>query len=236
MLPELCRLELSWTPRSLSLTRSSPPPRSGIKWVRCCPRNRMQPLVRFPVMYVVQHDTSAYPDGYFEFFIPSVRVFTRRDMVPFFLQLRGTSSSMLALYSPGNKSEEGLARRLLRMAHTTTSAPQISVSIKRQVVLNTDGTEVARSYTIGSGSMRPVPPGYVPPGSESDLITMDYEGEIQFASHVTVGGFDVGKVRISVSVLHTGILSISAHVDSTDRTSSFYPSSLRWVQQTSSRV
>ncbi|KZV73659.1 hypothetical protein PENSPDRAFT_682609 [Peniophora sp. CONT] len=151
-----------------------------------------------------------------DLFIPSVRVFTRRDMVPFFLQLRGTSNSMLALYSPGSKSEEGLARRLLRMAQTTSTAPQISVSIKRQVVLDTDGTGVARSYTIGTGSMRPVPPGYVPPGSESNIITMDYEGEIQFASHVTVGGFDVGRVRVSDFI----ILSIKPSVGAADQFSS----------------
>ncbi|VDB91835.1 unnamed protein product [Peniophora sp. CBMAI 1063] len=132
-----------------------------------------------------------------DFFIPSVRIFARRDMIPLFLQLRGSSASMMALYSPGVLAEQGLARRLLRMADTASTAPHITISVKRQVVLRSGGTDIARSYVIGTGSMRSVPPGYVPPDVTADLLTVDYEGEIQLASGVTVGGFDVGRVRVS---------------------------------------
>ena len=109
---------------------------------------------------------------------------------------------MLELYGrSGHHVEQGLARRLLGMAHTTGAAPQIDITVKRQIVLSVDGHSMARSYTIGTGSMRSVPPGYVPQGADPDrLLTVDYEGEIKFAPNVSVGGFDIGRIRVSVSV------------------------------------
>ena len=122
-------------------------------------------------------------------------------MVPFFLQIRGPGPSMLALYNSQGQTNQSLARRLLRIEHTPRTAPQVAITVKRQVVLHLDGLDVARSYIIGTGSMRTVPPGYVPTSVESDILTTDYEGEIQFTASVTVGGFDVGRMRVSVSEL-----------------------------------
>ncbi|KZV73657.1 hypothetical protein PENSPDRAFT_749894 [Peniophora sp. CONT] len=133
-----------------------------------------------------------------ELFTPSVRVFTIRDMIPFFLQLRGQSSSMFILYASGNQQrEEGWAQRLRRMAQNTQTAPRITVSIERQVVvISSTGARVARSYTIGTGSLRPVPPGYVPSDLEEGVLTVDYEGEVQFVPKLSVPSFDMGILRI----------------------------------------
>ncbi|KZV75198.1 hypothetical protein PENSPDRAFT_748798, partial [Peniophora sp. CONT] len=131
-----------------------------------------------------------------DLFTPSVRIFTKRDMIPFFLQLRGTSSSILALYSPENQ-DEGLVRRLMSVARNSSTAPKLAISVQRQVVVLANGGQIAKSYIVGTGSLRTVPPGYTPPGTSTDVLTIDYEGEIQLAPHVTVGGFDIGKVRVS---------------------------------------
>lgn len=53
----------------------------------------------------------------------------------------------------------------------------------------------SRSYAIGKGTLRDVPPVYQPYQDES---TVDYEGEIQIEPTVVVGGFDVGKLSIAV--------------------------------------
>lgn len=87
------------------------------------------------------------------------------------------------------------------MAQNTQTAPHITVSIQRQIVVN-DGTgaRIARSYTIGNGSLRSVPPGYTPPDvSEVDEVTVDYEGEIRFIPDLSVGSFDMGILRVLVS-------------------------------------
>ena len=123
-------------------------------------------------------------------------------MVPFFVQIRGNSTSVLALYG---QSDEGWVHRLLHIAQNVASAPRIMVTVKRQVVVNTkpgSKSKLVRSYMVGTGSMRPVPPGYMPPGVEPDALSVNYEGEIRFISSLSTGSFDIGSLRISVSTLY----------------------------------
>ena len=90
-------------------------------------------------------------------------------------------------------------------ASHANSAPKFTVTLQRQVVaLSTKAKPATWSYAIGTGSLRPVPPGYDSPGEESDVLTADYEGEIELGSHVAVGGFDIGKIRVSVSGTFSG--------------------------------
>lgn len=134
--------------------------------------------------------------------MPSVRVFAKDDTIPFFLQLRGTSLSMLALYGSASQSDEGWAHRLLHVAEHVHLAPRTIVTIKRQVVTDAGSsrTEV-RSYIIGTGSVRSVPPEYTSPAGESSdvLVTGDYEGEIRLIPKLATSSFDIGILSVSVS-------------------------------------
>ena len=135
-----------------------------------------------------------------QLFIPSVRIFARHDVVPVFLQLRGTGASVSALYAAEDpvRGVHGLACRFLSMARSSSGAPRVVVSVQRQLTLLTGEEEISQSYTIGTASLRSVPPGYAPRGMGPDMFTVDYEGEIKMSPQVTVGGFNVGKFRVSV--------------------------------------
>ncbi|VDB85403.1 unnamed protein product [Peniophora sp. CBMAI 1063] len=131
-----------------------------------------------------------------DLFIPSVRIFARRDVIPVFLQLRGTSSSISALFSTEDKTR-GLARRLLAITRGSKKPLNVDIVVQRQATALTNDGEISRSYTAGTSSLYSVPPGYTPPGMDSDTFTVDYEGEINLAPHVTVGGFNIGRLRVS---------------------------------------
>ena len=126
---------------------------------------------------------------------------SKRDTVPFLVQLRGTGASISVLYGLETRGDVRLSPRLLRESQTRSAAPEITITIRRQVIVRINGFDLARSYTIGTSLIRPVPPGYSPPGMDIDLLTVDYEGEIQLSPDLTVGGFDIGVLRVSVSCL-----------------------------------
>ena len=118
--------------------------------------------------------------------------------IPYFLRLRGRSESMSALL--GHASTPPSASPRSRWSRSHVSHPttyDIEVHIKRQVSIAVGSVGASRSYTIGKGSLRDVPPVYEPEGEET---TVDYEGEIQIHPTVSVGGFDMGKLSIAVSV------------------------------------
>ncbi|VDB91837.1 unnamed protein product [Peniophora sp. CBMAI 1063] len=121
-------------------------------------------------------------------FIPSIRAFTKETTIPFFLQLSGSIASMLAL------------------ERHTNAPPRIFVAVKRQVVIDSGiSPRAVRTYTIGTGLLNSVPPGYVPvhqtPGESS--MTDDYEGEIQFLSTLSTSSFDIAKLRVTDFVVLT---------------------------------
>lgn len=69
--------------------------------------------------------------------------------------------------------------------------------MKRQVSIAIGGVSACRSYVIGKGTIRDIPPVYQPDGGNT---MVDYEGEIEIEPTVAVGGFDVGKLSIAVRV------------------------------------
>ncbi|VDB91836.1 unnamed protein product [Peniophora sp. CBMAI 1063] len=141
-----------------------------------------------------------------DWFTPSVRVFAKRDRVPFFLQLRGAESSMKSLYGYVKQGrEEGWTQRFRRVTQDAHVAPRITLSIQRQVLIDTSsGVHIARSYPIGTGSLRQVPPGYALTAlSEIDVLTVEYEGEIRLDPGLSAAGFDMGTLRVSDFIVLT---------------------------------
>ena len=66
------------------------------------------------------------------------------------------------------------------------------------------GHHVVRSYTIGEGELRALPPRLTPlsPASRPQMWldgeeSLEYEGELRCAPNVTVGGFSAGKLVVS---------------------------------------
>lgn len=149
-------------------------------------------------------------------FIPAVQIYGKTDSIPFFFQLRAPAASLQALLRPVTPSMSALA---LRRMHTASSAdpaePTLRVFIRRQVVVTARGQRLARSYVIGEGALREVPPGAAPVhiGVEDGCEAVDYEGEICCGPDVTVGGFSTARLTVA-DFLMLSIAPAGASVDS----------------------
>ncbi|VDB95739.1 unnamed protein product [Peniophora sp. CBMAI 1063] len=158
-------------------------------------------------------------------FIPAVQIYGKTDSIPFSLQLRAPAASLQALLRPAAPSMSALA---LRRMHTASSAdraePTLRVFIRRQVVVNARGQRVARSYIIGEGVLREVPPGAAPVNvaAEEGCEAVDYEGEVRCAPEVTVGGFSTARLTVS-DFLMFSIVPAGASVDSFAELSKAHP-------------
>jgi hypothetical protein len=108
--------------------------------------------------------------------------------VPFYLRLVAPSASISALLRPV----------LVRGRSNQLSEPPIRVYIKRQVVAQQRGVTLARSYEIAEGRLERLPSSLSQ--AETEMETAEYEGELRCNRAVTVGGFDVGRLRVSVRV------------------------------------
>ncbi|KZV73656.1 hypothetical protein PENSPDRAFT_749893 [Peniophora sp. CONT] len=189
-------MDIDYAPRTLPAQIITDTPFPFFDMVKAAPEEWHQMSAMMP-----SKPRSVLDPVHCNLFIPAIRVFTKRDDVPFFLQLRGTTSSMMALYGSGpSQSSEGIAHRLLHIAEHTDIAPRINVTIKRQVNINTAAkAKMVRTYTIGTGSLRSVPPGYIPYGEDSDSLnaTDDYEGDIRFVSNLSTSSFNIRKLSVT---------------------------------------
>ncbi|KZV73664.1 hypothetical protein PENSPDRAFT_268651 [Peniophora sp. CONT] len=143
---------------------------------------------------VVAH--TGFRDIHCQLFTPASRVYSMRSgPIPYFLRIRSRQDSVAALLGdaapvPSSSPRSRWSRS--HASHPTTYA--IEIRVKRQVSIVAGGVSATRSYMIGKGTLRDVPPVYEPNQEEA---TVDYEGEIQIEPTVTVGGFDVGKLSIA---------------------------------------
>lgn len=160
-------------------------------------------------------------------FIPAVQIFGKTDAIPFSLQLRAPIASLQALLRPTAPSVSALSLRRMHTASSTkseSSEPTLRVFIRRQVVVTARGQRLARSYIIGEGTLRPVPPGSTPVrvGVAEGDEAVDYEGEVRCAPDVTVGGFAAAGLMVS-DFLTLSVIPAGASVASFAEVSKSHP-------------
>ncbi|KAG7445716.1 uncharacterized protein BT62DRAFT_969440 [Guyanagaster necrorhizus] len=117
-------------------------------------------------------------------FIPSVQIFSFSDIIPFHVQLSGPLSSLRQLF-PHVPS--------LSSSHQQSS---VTVTILRQIAVTIRGTRAWRNATIGEGKIRPVPPASQPQAGNSQVESLDWEGEVQCLPSVNVGGFSTAGAAV----------------------------------------
>ncbi|KAI0027743.1 hypothetical protein K488DRAFT_60548 [Vararia minispora EC-137] len=141
--------------------------------------------------------------------VPAFRVFTKDENIPFHLRLTSSQPSMTALLHPEHSESRGSPR-------AQDKRPNIRVYIKRQVVANERGVSLARSYDIGEGTLRSSPPE-IREDTWAGEAVIEYEGEVRCEQTITVGGFDMGKLRASdfmvLSIRPTERATFSAFVE-----------------------
>ncbi|KAF9049864.1 hypothetical protein BJ165DRAFT_1454372 [Panaeolus papilionaceus] len=147
------------------------------------------------------------------FFIPSVQTFAISDAIPFHVQLCSSIESLRELL-PANcsllepdadgstGSEDGhRSKRRDSLKHESFA---IRVSIARQVVVEMQGKRRYRSFTLGTGTMKPVPPFVSTSRSqqmgccdvkEGDIV-LDWKGEVKCWQDVKAGGFASGNLLV----------------------------------------
>ncbi|PPR00983.1 hypothetical protein CVT24_000277 [Panaeolus cyanescens] len=151
------------------------------------------------------------------FFIPSVQTFGISDSIPFHVQLCSSIESLRELLPPNcsllkpdmedstaSGSEDGHAPK--RRHSLRADSFVIKVSIARQVAVEMQGKRRFRSFTLGTGTMTPVPPfaGSSRPQQmgcydmkEGDVV-LDWKGEVKCWQDVNTGGFASGNLLVKV--------------------------------------
>lgn len=135
-----------------------------------------------------------------QLFIPAVRIYSITDTVPFYLQLCAPTASLEAFLHPRPPPPSMFRLSKAAAAFDDSAQPTVSVSFMRQIEAVVGSHHAFRSFVIGEGTLRPVPPDVassttlVPPAD--GYQTLNWEGEIKCQKNVTDVGFSVGKLMI----------------------------------------
>ncbi|KAJ4469264.1 hypothetical protein J3R30DRAFT_3409741 [Lentinula aciculospora] len=128
-------------------------------------------------------------------FLPAVRSFGLRDIIPYHIQLTGPIPSLKILYSHLRYETESSSS-----STWSRSALTMSVSLCRQVRVDVKGQAVWKSSIIGNGTLTALPPSIELEPSlslSSQEMSLDWEGEIRCRNDIRVGHFDAGKIAAS---------------------------------------
>lgn len=107
-----------------------------------------------------------------QIYLSSVGVFAVQDRIPFYVQLTGLYSSLVALRTPNS----------------------IRVYLLRQVILPTDDYRPTYHFVLGEGTLTPLPPC----PAVADEENLNWEGELKCEENITSGGFNAGTIRVQV--------------------------------------
>ncbi|KDR75755.1 hypothetical protein GALMADRAFT_68348 [Galerina marginata CBS 339.88] len=142
-------------------------------------------------------------------FIPSIQAFSLTDAIPFHLQLCSSLKSLrellpptsMHLLLPGSPGyQKPTDPRILPYA--------IRLSIARQVVVEVNGRRRFRTFTIGVGKMKPVPPVVHnasagtwkeydnASGEAGGDVCLDWQGEVKTWPEVSSGGFSTSNLIV----------------------------------------
>ena len=133
-----------------------------------------------------------------------VQTFALTDTIPFYLQLIAPPKSLQAFLCPTILAPEKL-KRSNSIATEIIPPPTVRVYLQRQVMMSVNGQMATRQFSIGEGHLRSLPPGASLPSrlrsqplDEGLSTTLDYEGEVQANSDITIGYFGMSRLQIQV--------------------------------------
>ena len=118
-----------------------------------------------------------------QLFIPSARVYSTTDIIPFHLQLSGSLGSLQSFLMPSRRHGEHAAIRVILL---------------REVVVEIRGKDISRNNVIAEGKLCEIPPS---PCESQDSVHLDWEGEVRCSSDTSVGSFNAGSVAVKVCLL-----------------------------------
>ncbi|ESK95174.1 hypothetical protein Moror_13809 [Moniliophthora roreri MCA 2997] len=127
-------------------------------------------------------------------FIPSSKIFSFSDKIPFHVQLSGPLNSL---------------RDLSQNEKSGPSPPVVRVHLLRQTSLEIDGQKAWRNSTLATGEIRPIPPPMStitdPTGSREE--SFDWEGEVEVPTNISCPSFNVGDLAVKDFLVLTVIPS-----------------------------
>ncbi|KAJ3922887.1 hypothetical protein F5877DRAFT_32829 [Lentinula edodes] len=151
-----------------------------------------------------------------QFFVPSERKFGLVDKIPFHVQLTGSESSLLKLYShlltEQSSSSSALPVRPRVFNPDSERFLSLNVTLNRQVCVDVRNQAVWRNFVIGEGRVHPLPPHFEPDRRTGYL---DVVGDIKCSPEVEHGSFDVGRDFL--------LLQIAPVIPSDNAKSPFFP-------------
>jgi len=142
-----------------------------------------------------------------QLFIPSIQAFALTDTIPFHLQIGSSLQSLQELLPPTSallKLPSGVdqAKAGTQNDRREEGGQTIRLSITRQVVVEIGGQRRFRTFTVGVGSMWPVPPnsrdGEWSAESKEEDVCLDWQGEVKAWPEVTTGGFSASNLLVKV--------------------------------------
>ncbi|KAF5354938.1 hypothetical protein D9756_005408 [Leucocoprinus leucothites] len=112
------------------------------------------------------------------FFVPSNPTYCLSSTIPFHIQISSSLGTIRELFPPSSALLETQAR---------------------EIVVKIRGKKAAKTVSIGSGKLRPVPPTDLGVGGAStpqDDMCLEWEGDVKCEEKVTSGGFDIGCLDV----------------------------------------
>lgn len=126
-----------------------------------------------------------------QLFIPGARVFGMTDKIPFHVQMSGPLASLKEFLLPTVSSTKKSQKR----CPTEYPKPKVTVTVVRQINIETRGQKGWKNFVIGEAEISEVPPAiYESRGG----VHLDYEGELQCHEDLTAGGFVLPNISVKV--------------------------------------
>ncbi|PFH53411.1 hypothetical protein AMATHDRAFT_137845 [Amanita thiersii Skay4041] len=138
---------------------------------------------------------------YCHLFIPSVRVYSLTDNIPFHIQLNGPLTSLREFFPPTSLDRITSAGSSLSSAQSESLvAPDpkscVRIQLLRQAVVQMRGQKVWRNSEIGNGVAYPLPPPVVYESTDRREECLDWTGHVRCNDGVAVGGLHTDLVQV----------------------------------------
>ncbi|KAF7357854.1 DUF3844 domain-containing protein [Mycena venus] len=147
--------------------------------IKMCPEEWLQ----LPIALACGPDSTRAPDVHCDLFVPSVGVFGISEVVPFHLQLSGSTHSLRDLFLPPSNSVRG----------TPIPNSILRVYLLRQIVVDSIGQK--KNTILGECPLRPLPPGIFGSRPSASDDALNWEGEIQLQD-IDIPSFCIGTLRV----------------------------------------
>ncbi|KAG9315840.1 hypothetical protein JVU11DRAFT_3489 [Chiua virens] len=127
-------------------------------------------------------------------FIPSVQIYALSDTIPFHLQIRGSSASLVPFLEQSQVGQQN-------------GGVTIRVYLLRQMIAKVHGQSAAACITLGEGKMEPsqsLPSShhaFLRHPLNEGLDSLDWDGVLRCGEDVTVPGFSTSQISVKDSIV-----------------------------------